>query len=255
MGWLRERRRNRIRKTPFPASWWSVVARTVPLVHRLPTPDREELEGHTQVLLAEKHFEGAGGLELTDEVRLTIAAQAGFLLLHRRTDYFPRLVSVIVYPSTYVAPHREEDEAGIVTEGMETRAGESWFQGAVVLSWEDVRSIGLRDHGARNVVLHEFAHQLDAENGPADGVPILADHALREDWVRVLGREYDRLEWDLARGREPFLDPYAATNQAEFFAVATEAFFEDPRGMVDHLPQLYDVLRRYYRQDPAAWSP
>lgn len=253
MGWLRERRRGRVRRTPLPDAWWSILARRAPLVHRLPPTDREELAGHTQILLAEKHFEGAGGLWVSDEIRVTIAAQAAFLLLHRRTDYFPRLVSVIVYPSLYVAPHREEDEAGIVSEGMETRAGESWSRGAIVLSWDDVQEMADRDHGARNVVLHEFAHQLDVENGPSDGVPILADPGLREDWVRIFGRAYDRLEWDLARGQGSFLDPYAGTNPAEFFAVATEAFFEAPRGLVEQVPALYGLLRRYFRQDPAAW--
>jgi len=253
MGWLRERRRGRIRQTPLPDAWWSILASRVPLVHRLPPTDREELSGHTQVLLAEKHFEGAGGFELSDEIRVTIAAQAAFLLLHRRTDYFPRLVSVIVYPSLYVAPHREEDEAGIVSEGMETRAGESWSRGAIVLSWDDVQEMADHDHGARNIVLHEFAHQLDVENGPSDGVPFLADSGLREDWVRILGRAYDRLGWDLARGQGSFLDPYAGTNPAEFFAVATEAFFEAPRGLAEQVPALYGLLRRYFRQDPAAW--
>jgi MtfA peptidase len=253
MGWLRERRRRRIRVAPFPASWWPLIARTVPLIHRLPPVDREELGGHTQVLLAEKHFEGAGGLVITDEVRVTIAAQAAFLLLHRATDYFPRLVSIIVYPASYVAPHREQDEAGIVTEGVESRAGESWSRGAIVLSWDDVQEIAVPGHGARNVVLHEFAHQLDVENGPSDGVPLMGDIGLREDWGRVMKREYERLEWDLARGREPSLDPYAATNPAEFFAVATEAFFEEPRAMAEYGPHLYDVLQRYYRQDPASW--
>jgi len=254
MGWLRERRRRRLRGMPFPVAWWSILSRSVPLLHRLPRTDRDELAGHARVLLAEKHFEGAGGFDVTDEVRVTIAAQSAFLLLHRSTDYFPRLVSIIVYPATYVAPHREEDEAGIVIEGLEPRAGESWSRGALVLSWNDVQEMAVPGHGARNVVLHEFAHQLDIENGPSDGVPILADRALREDWVTAFGRAFDRMEWDLARGGEPYLDPYAATNAAEFFAVATEAFFEDPRGMVGGLPAVYDVLRRYFRQDPASWD-
>ncbi|MCD6365566.1 MAG: zinc-dependent peptidase [Planctomycetes bacterium] len=249
MGWLKERQRRRIRRREFPSLWWEIIARNAPLLSRLTASDRRELEGKIQIFLVEKHFEGAGSLEMTDEVRVTITAQACLLLLHRNTDYYPRLVSIIVYPHPYLAPRREQDHAGVITEMMEPRAGESWSRGALVLSWDDIKANAAGTTPGRNVILHEFTHQLDSETGATDGIPLLPP-SLRDEWVRTLQEEYACLQQEVARGRESVLDPYAATSPAEFFAVATEAFFEQPFALRDRLPRLYDVLRRYYRQDP-----
>ena len=136
-------RRKRLRRQPFPPAWAAVIDR-IPLCRRLPEQDREKLHGHVQVFLDEKNFEGRGGIAVTDEVRVTIAAQACILILHRPTDYYPGLSSIIVYPREYIAPHLEVDEWGVVTEGLDQRSGESTRDGALVLSWEDIRAEGSR---------------------------------------------------------------------------------------------------------------
>ena len=249
--WLRERRRERTRRHEFPAAWREIVERNVSFTRYLSPADQRELEGDVQVFLSEKHFDAAGGLKMTDEIRVTIAAQACILLLHRKTDCYPGLYSIIVYPHAYVAPQTVQVARGIITEGVQPRLGESWTRGAVVLSWDDVRSGAADIHDGHNVVFHEFAHQLDSQNGEMDGAPILSDHSMYATWARVLGQEYERLQHDTALGRETLLDQYGATNPAEFFAVATEFFFEKPQQLRERLPQLYDELRRYYKQDPA----
>ena len=253
-GWLRRRRRLALRAEPFPPAWRAIVERNVPYVHLLPEADRRELEGHVQVFLAEKSFEGCGGLELSDEIRLTIAAQACLLLLHRETDYFPRMSSVLVYPSTYVTPGEEVLPDGTVIEGDDPRYGESWDSGAVVLAWdESLRgAVGSRD--GENVILHEFAHQLDQADGDADGRPRLPRRGMRRVWAEVCAREYEALCRDADLGRETVLDPYGAENAAEFFAVATEAFFERPREMLREHPELYALFAEYFAQDPAAFE-
>lgn len=251
MIWFKERRRKKIRRRKFSSAWRKTIERNVPFVRYLPPGDREELEEHIQVFLAEKRFEGADGLAMTDEIRVTIAAQACVLLLHRKTDYYPGLYSIIVYPRAYLAHRHEQDTTGIVTEGMQPRLGESWKQGGIVLSWDDVRSGAADVHDGRNVVFHEFAHQLDTEDGEADGTPVLSDRSMYLAWAQVFGEEYTRLQRDIEHGQETLLDRYGATNPAEFFAVATEFFFEKPRQVKRKLPRLYDELSRYYKQDPA----
>ncbi len=247
----KERRRRRLRERPFPAAWRSALEDSVPLYRRLPPVDREELHGHIQVLLAEKHFEGAAGLDVTDRMKLVVAAQAGILLLHRPTGYFTELVSVLLYPTEYGVREEIEAEDGLVEEVDETRAGESWRTGTLVLSWEDVERDLTGD--LQNVVLHEFAHQLDAEDGELNGAPILADRALRSRWVDAMFGGFERLADALERGEETLLDPYGAEDPAEFFAVATEAFFLVPSELEDQEPEIYRVLRDYFRQDPARW--
>jgi len=249
---LTEMRRKRLRNQPFPASWLAIMERNVLLYKRLPPEDRPELMGHVQVFLAEKRFEGGEGFMVDDGVRVTIATQACILLLHRKTGYFPGLSSIIVYPSEYFAPHQSVDECGVVTEGIDQRSGESVREGALVLSWEDVRAEGIDVHEGYNVVLHEFAHELDAEEGITAGIP--CDPELETDaGDTILAREYRRLRKDDARGAATVLDPYGAESPEEFFAVATEAFFQTPLPLRKHHPELYGELARYYRQDPAEW--
>ena len=248
----RESRRRRLRRRPFPPEWLSIVERNVPLYRRLPPEDREELLGHVQVFLAEKYFEGAGGLEITDEIRVTIAAHACVLLLHRATGYYPGLVSIIVYPVAYVASHVEHDESGIVSEGEEARLGESWERGVVVLSWDDVQAAAADGDDCRNVVFHEFAHQLDSEDGTVEGSPALGQASQYLAWARIMGEEYERLQEAAERGLKTMLDEYGAQSPAEFFAVVTECFFTRPALLKARHPELYEELRVYYQQDPAS---
>jgi len=250
LGW-KERRRRRLREQEFPSDWRSILETDVPLYRRLSPDDREELHGHVHVLLAEKHFEGAGGLDVTDRMRLIVAAQAAVLLLHRPTGYFPRLISVLLYPAEYAVQEEVEDEAGLVNEIDESRAGESWRTGTLILSWEGVERDLQSD--LENVVLHEFAHQLDAESWEMNGAPVLADNALRRRWADAMAGAFERLEDAVDRNEEPLLDPYGAEDPAEFFAVATEAFFLVPEDLEEEEPELYAVLRDYFQQDPARW--
>jgi MtfA peptidase len=248
--WLARRRRQKLRERPFPQEWRETLERDVPLYRRLSPEEKKELHGHVHVLLSEKNFEGCGGIDLTDGMTAVIAAQAALLLLHRETEYFPGLSSVIVYPDLFTGSRWERDDAGIVTEGDEDRSGECWEHGTIVLSWKDV-CMGNETLDGYNVVLHEFAHQLDEENGAEDGVPLLADRATVARWREVMEREFRSLSREVRRRRHTFIDPYAAEHPAEFFAVATEYFFEKPLLLKVNHTELYDILREYYRQDPA----
>jgi len=248
---FKRRRRERLRAATFPGAWLEIIDKNVPLCKRLSEADRRELYGHVQVFLAEKYFEGCGGLELTDEIKVTIAAQACLLLLHRDTDYYPRLITILVYPAAYLADTVQHLGAGTVLEGQEVRLGEAWKSGVVVLSWDDVRDDSLDIRDGRNLVLHEFAHQLDMEDGAADGTPPL-DRRQHRSWAEVLGDEYERLRRDCVLGRSTVLDKYGATDPAEFFAVATECFFETPGRLRRRHPELYAQLKAFYRQDPAS---
>jgi Mlc titration factor MtfA (ptsG expression regulator) len=254
-GFFKQHRRQRLRSQPFPPAWLTIIERNVSIYNRLPQADRRELQGHIQVLLSEKHFEGCGGLELTDDIKVTIAAQACLLLLHRETGYYPRLITILVYPHAYVAKSVEPIGRGVVLEGETARLGEAWKEGVVVLSWDDVRRGASDLHDGHNVVLHEFAHQLDQQDGTADGAPILEHRSRYVTWARVLSADYEQLRQDTEQGRTDVLDGYGATNPAEFFAVATECFFEKPIQLRRKHPQLYEELKAYYRQDPAELVP
>ena len=222
---------------------------------RLPADDQIELLGHTRVLLEEKHFEGAGGLLMRDEIRVTIAAQAAVLLLRRDADYFPRLTSIIVYPTGYVATDTTSNEGGVWSEGEEHLLGHTGRDlHALVLAWDQVRAGAADPEDGQNLVLHEFAHQLDFADGTTDGTPPLDSREGVRSWADVLGSELEALRRAADAGDPTVLDPYGAEDPAEFFAVATEAFFERALDLAQHHARLYDELRRYYRQDPAMWQ-
>lgn len=247
-------KRKKCRQRPFPDRWKEIIERNVPVWHRLGAGDRKELQEHMHVFLAEKVFEGAAGFTVTEEMKVTIASQASLLLLHRNVDYFPRVTSIVLYPDEYAAPHWQMDEAGIVTEGVDWRSGEAWGGGSLVLSWKDVIWGTTRPEDGYNVVLHEFAHELDMEDGFTDGTPPLGDRKDYEEWRSVLQQEFDAMRKKLELQQPTFLDPYAGDHPAEFFAVAVEAFFELPRAMKEHHPALYEVLQKYFLQDPATWE-
>jgi Mlc titration factor MtfA (ptsG expression regulator) len=204
------------------------------------------------VFLDEKSFEGCGGLAITDEIRVTIAGQACILLLGRQTDYYPQLRTILVYPHRYLADHREHLPDGSVREGVHARLGESWCRGPVVLAWDDVLRGAADIHDGHNVVFHEFAHQLDGESGANEGAPVLPRRSMYIAWARVLGHEYEHLIDELKHHRRTFIDAYGATSPAEFFAVVTEAFFEQSIQLKRRHPELYDQLVAFYQQDPAS---
>lgn len=251
---FRNRRRKKLAAQPFPPEWLAILERNVPLYARLPEADREELKRHMLVFLAEKRFEGCGGLEITDEIRVTVAAHACLLLLHRKTDYYPGLTCVLVYPDAFVVPDVHHFVGDMVLESDDVRLGESWHHGSVVLSWADVREdAGARD--GQNVALHEFAHQLDSSGGRGDSTPVLRDPESFDAWARALGADFDRFRRAVQRKRPEVLDEYGATDPAEFFAVATESFFETPVQLRRVYPRLYEELKKFYQQDPASLEP
>ncbi len=239
---------------PIPDAWPGIVERNVSLARGLSSEERERLLRLVQIFLADKHFEGSGGLILTEEMKVTIAAEACLLLLHLEGPCYPTLRTVLVYPHGFVPKSAGSRGTGQVVPPPVRLMGESWGDGVVVISWDDaVRGARNPDDG-ENVVLHEFAHQLDAEDGITDGTPILPPGALRT-WGGVLSEEYERLHRDVAEDRRSTLDEYGATNKAEFFAVATETFFEKPVQLEREHPELYGQLRQFYRQDPARRAP
>ena len=242
-----------MRALSLPPEWPGILTDNVPVYRRVPDELRAQLHAHMQVFLAEKHFEGCDGLAMTDEIRVTIACQACLLLLNREARYYPGLVTVLVYPSIFYADVEEPDGA-IVSEYKEDRSGESWDLGVVILSWEDVVEYASTGRGGYNVVLHEFAHQLDGENGAMDGVPKLDTREARDEWTRVFSDAYDVFERAASSNRPTLVDAYGAGDPAEFFAVVTESFFERPLALRREHGALYDVLARYYRVDPAAWE-
>jgi Mlc titration factor MtfA (ptsG expression regulator) len=255
LGLFTERRRRRLREKPFPPAWQAIIRKNVPVFERLSPDDRAELLGHVQVFLAEKSFEGCGGLELTDEIRVTIAAQACMLLLHRETDYYPELTSILVYPSGYVVEGERFLGGGIWEEGGEGRLGHTARElRAMVLAWDAAKQ-GAADPGdGKNLVLHEFAHQLDFENLAADGTPALLSRGAYVAWARIMSEELEALRAADDAGLPTILDRYGAANPAEFFAVATEAFFERPFELRDRHPDLYRALAGFFSQDPTSFS-
>jgi Mlc titration factor MtfA (ptsG expression regulator) len=249
-----DRRRARLRAEPIPAEWRAIVRRNVPIFRRLTPEDQGELLGHVRVLLAEKHFEGCGGLDLTDEIRVTIAAQACLLLLHRETDYYPRLKSILVYPTGYTAHGEHHVEGEIWEEGSEDRLGHTGQRlGAMVLAWDSAKQGALEPTDGENLVLHEFAHQLDFEDSATNGTPVLESRAEYLAWGRVMSEEFEALRDAEEKGHETLIDQYGAENPAEFFAVITEAFFERPHALRRRHPELYDRLATFYRQDPTSF--
>lgn len=254
-GFRKERRRRRLRAKPFPEEWLKLIKRNVAFFSRLSPADRNELLGHVQVFLSEKRFEGCDGLQLTDEILVTITAQACLLLLHRKTDYFPRLITILVYPSQYAVEENRPIQEHVWEQGQTVRLGETSRQlGSMVLAWDAVKFGASDPSDGKNLVLHEFAHQLDYENYLADGVPALATRAEQLAWREVMRTEFASLRAAEQTGIPTLLDTYGATNPPEFFAVATEAFFERPHALRAHHPKLYAELQRSFQQDPVEFS-
>jgi len=252
--WFTDRRRNKIIQAPFPSVWEDIIRRNVAHYCMLEDAERAHLRALIQVFIAEKHWEGAGGLELTDEICVTISAQACLLLLGLPHDYYRNVESIIVYPSTVVPPQRRPgffENTFAPVELEHPIIGQAFQQGPIIIIWDAALRGGRQPESGHNVIYHEFAHKLDMLDGAADGTPPLRDRAEYREWVQTCSREYLRLKHDTEKGKKSFLNAYGATNEAEFFAVATEQFFDQPRLMIDHAPDLYRVLQEYYRQDPS----
>jgi Mlc titration factor MtfA (ptsG expression regulator) len=253
--WIRDHRRKALLETPFPAEWRQILERNVVHVRRLQSSAAEELHALIQVFVAEKRWEGCAGLVMTDEIRVTIAAQACLLVLALPNDLYRQVDTILVYPSTVVIPERKLGFFEIPSEVMHGPTpilGEAQLRGPVILVWDSVLRNARHPERGHNVTYHEFAHQLDMLDGSADGTPPLESEAQRQRWITVCSTEFFRLKEMAKAGTPSFLDTYGAVNEAEFFAVVTEQFFDQPSSMKRHHPSLYDLLREFYRQDPAA---
>lgn len=251
-GFTKRRRKQKMRE-PFPDAWKKILRNNVPYYKQLTEEKQEKLQGLIQIFLDEKNFEGCGGLQITDEIKVTIAAQACVLLLglDNLSSFYPDLRSVLVYPRRYFAPVKDYTEGGTIIEGTENRWGESWSHGNIVLAWDQVKKGASDYRDGQNLVFHEFAHHLDYEYG----VTVQPDDSESHDpgflvWARVLSTEYKQFLRDLKRQQPTVFDEYGSENLAEFFAVVTESFFEQPKKLHDTHPKLYHQLTLFYKQDP-----
>lgn len=249
-GYLKKRRRNRIYRVSFPLEWEAVLEKVLPPYRNLEEKDKRHLQGLIHLFLAEKRFEGCGGLEVTDRMRVSIAGAACFLVLKNQSRLYPRLRSVLVYPSAYKVSYEKSLFHRTESEPKHARLGESWGSGTVVLAWDQVVEDAHDWKDGNHVVFHEFAHQLDQEDGMADGAPMMYPKSRYRSWARVLGKEYKKLIRKLEREQKTVLDAYGATNPAEFFAVATETFFEKPHKLARKHPRLFAQLEQFYGMDP-----
>lgn len=251
-GYLPRRRYRRYMARPFPDAWSEALSR-VPLCRGLPEELRQELKEKIKAFLYHKRVVGCEGLEVSDDMRVQVAALACLLVLNRPSTLYGSMQWVYLFPGAFRSRRPERDEIGVVSTPEGDLLGHSWSNGRVVLAWDSVRDSIARPGDGFNVVLHEFAHQLDQEDGSADGAPLLYERADYADWSEVLSEEYEQLHRDLERGRHTFIDPYGATNPAEFFAVVTELFYECPHDLADAHPRLFRAFADYYRADPREW--
>ena len=253
--WRRKRKkssRERLFKREFPAEWEKLLNDNVALYRRLPRDLKDQLHGHINIFLSEKTFEGCSGQAIDDEIKLTIASQACILLLNRKTDYYPGLISILVYPDAYFV-NKDYHMGGQILKGSSVNLGESWENGAVVLSWTQIRNESPDERSEDSLVIHEFAHQLDAEDGFLNGLPELGRNSSYRKWAGILKKEYEELRMEAINGEDDVIDEYGAENPAEFFAVASESFFLKSCEIRNMHPELYEELRKFYDLDPAKW--
>lgn len=249
--WLRNRRRGRLMAQEIPADWEPWLA-ALPFVARLSAEDQERLCGMIHVFLAEKHFEGCDGLEMRDKVKVVIAAQACLLILRLDHVFYQKVHTILVYPSVFRHRSQGTGHSGVVVQREHTNLGEAWPGGPVILAWDHAYQGGRDPNDGQNTVFHEFAHKLDMLDGLTDGIPPLTvDHeadAWRERFLESFRLHVAAVE----AKRRLLLDAYGATDVAEFFAVATEVFFERPHKLLQKEAEVYALLKTFYRQDPAA---
>jgi MtfA peptidase len=252
--WIRSRRRQRLLRHPFPDEWRTVLEVDVRHFQYLMQEKRERLERFVQVVVAEKDWVGGSGFALTNSMKVVIAGYAGVMTLGLREPYFfDRLQTIIVYPNVFV-PRRSRFDLHANSLFGGPRLGESWHRGPVILAWSEIVNTE-RSRPGNNLVIHEFSHHVDGLDGDVDGTPPMIDGERARTWYRVTEQEYERLRQDATRGEATLLDRYGASSRAEFFAVASECFFERPRAMRERHPELYRVLADFYCQDLAAWLP
>ena len=248
-GWLKKRRRKKILAQPWPESWSLFLNRNVRLTWRLSEAEMTKLQKLTQVFVAEKSWEGCDGLKVSEEMKVTIAATACLMLLGADQFYFENVRTVLIYPAAF----RRETSDGMLT-GESHRAGEAWQSGPIILSWPDALQGSSNEDDGRNLVIHEFAHALDGLDGHMGGNPIFSDPTDVLQWATVVDQEFAALVDARANHQRTLLDHYGATNTAEFFAVASETFFEQPSELRREHGELFELLKKYYQVDPRNWQ-
>lgn len=249
--WLRERRRRKVLAQPFPAEWLGYLEKNVAHYPHLSPDEQARLRDALRIFIAEKNWEGCNGLAVTEEMKVTIAAQACLMTLGLEGEPFRNLLSVLIYPAGYAVPE-ERWHQGWSIMGESARLGESWYRGPVILSWEEIQDDARHPGYGNNLIWHEFAHQIDMLDRSTNGTPPLRTEQERRQWHDVMTAEFEQLRRDAASGRATLLDSYGAENEAEFFAVATECFFDCPVELREEHPRLYELLAGYYCQDPAS---
>ncbi len=247
-------RRKQLDSRAFPEPWLAIVKDKLPVYAKLTAAQQLQLQQLITRFLHHKDIVGCAGLQITDEIRLTIAAHACLLLLNRPSTEYAELRTILVYPSSFLVEHDVHDEAGIVTAGRNALSGESWSNGRVILAWDNVAH-GVHDFSdGYNVVLHEFAHQLDHQSGITNGAPLLYSGTAYKNWARVFSKEFAQLQHAADSHMHTLIDQYGATDPAEFFAVVTETFYEKPHQLAAHHAELFEELKMYYRVDPRDWQ-
>lgn len=247
INWLR----GKTKAAPLPDALWQETLATLPFIERLNAEEQSRLRTLAEAFLAEKEFTSAGGLELTDAMCVSIAAQGCLPILNIGLESYRGWIGIIVYPDEFIIPRSVEDESGIVHEYDDVASGEAWEGGPLLISWRDAQMAG----EGYNVVIHEFAHKLDMLSGEVNGIPPLPPDLSRKEWEETLLAAYENfctlVDAAGEDDEEPLLDPYAAESPGEFFAVMSETFFETPDTLREEYPELYELFSRFYRQDPA----
>jgi len=251
LSWLPIAGRVSLPTDPIPPAWRTLIRRQLPLVARLSTQDQDRLYHRMQQFFREVPIEGCGGLQLTEEIRLTIGAQACLLLLRMPYPRYTRVRRVLVYPSSFIPKPQALHASGEIVPPDEPLDGQAWQSGTVVLGWDAVKRATRVATDGENVVLHEFAHMLDAEDGSLDGIPVLDSGSAYRAWAALLSLKFAEHTARVDKGEVTILDPYGAEDRAEFFAVATEAYFENPVALRKDQPDLYALLLDFYKIDPA----
>ncbi|WP_170788796.1 M90 family metallopeptidase [Ruegeria lacuscaerulensis] len=250
--WSKIQARNALLAAPLTKHQRRVIDAQVPLLRRLPVGLRDKLDGKINLFLDQVQFHGCDGLDVTQEMKLAIAAQASLLLVNRDI-WYDNLTTILIYPNAFKSRQRRQD-GYVISEKEIVRTGESWDRGPVILSWRHSQQGALDDRDGQNVVLHEFAHQVDDLSGGTNGVPILSDGQSFAEWERVFLTAYDTHVHAVEHGRPTVIDPYGATGHEEFFAVSVEVFFERPKALKADAPEVYDQLSKLFQLNPANWE-
>jgi len=250
---LLKNRRLTIKAHDFPKEWERILSAHWPLYCRLPDLLKQNLHDRIKLFLSEKQFIACNDFKLDEKHKLLISAQACLLIINKPFEYFDKLKTILVYPSAFIVRHNNLLANGTVSEDTNINSGEAWETGKIILSWDDAYSGMIKLEDGHNVVIHEFAHLLDHTNGTANGAPLLQHAKSYDQWSQIFSSAYENLQRSINIGQSNLFNPYGATNPGEFFAVASELFFEKSKSLQQHEPELHQQLTKFYAIDPTLW--